>query len=165
MGRILSVVGLPLLLVGCGGGETGFQNTKDDATGAQGNGIAEITPAEVEITDMNWEEGVSSTAVIKVTNIGDAILQVYRYRLTDSADGIFYAEDAEALELSPDSSRELIVGATLNTIDQAFGEARIDTSDPDNLNVYVPLTATPRDWEDEGGDDTGDDDTGSDTGT
>ena len=164
---------LGFALFACGGAETGFTNTPDDATGDLGTGVAEITPLEIFMDDVNWEEGISQSAQIKVTNTGDANLKLYSFGLSNSAEGVLYAEDEDGLELSPGSDREFTVVATLTTFEQMEGEVRVRTSDSDAIDVRIPVTITPVGWEggsDEGGgDDGGTDDTGTagtdDTGT
>lgn len=143
---------LGLALTACDGGETGFTNTPDDATGDQGNGVAEIIPTEIHLEDLDWEQGISQSAQIKVTNAGDANLKIYSYGLSDSADGVLYAEEESNLELSPGADREFTVVATLEEFAQAVGEVRIRTSDSDAIDVRIPVTASPLGWE---GDDTG----------
>ncbi len=168
MTRMMTLTALMgTLLFACDGGETGFQNTSEDATGAQGNGLAEITPLEIELDEMNWEEAISQSAQIKVSNIGDANLKIYDFGLSNSADGVLYADDDSNIELSPGSEREFTVVATLEVNDQIEGELRVRTSDPDNIDVRIPVLVTPMGWEgsDEGGGDEGGDDGGGEDGS
>lgn len=160
--RLTTTTALFFALAGCGGGETGFKVADPDNEQVSGEALLEITRAALEWTDL--PVGISTSEVFKITSSGETDLNLYEVAIVSSAEGQFYMEEAEDIELAPGASREFLVVCTLAAEAEAVGEVRIKSNDPDQLDLRVTLTAHPASG-DSGGSDTGGSDTGgSDTG-
>lgn len=140
-------------LVGCGG-ETGFQNGTGDNATTDASGKMEVYPSELVWTDL--EVGIAESQYMKITSAGDEPLRVYDINVVSTAQGQFYMEPVDEFELEKGHTEEFSVKCTLAEAAEAVGELRIKSSDPDQLDLRLTLTAEPA----EGGE-TGD--TGGDT--
>ena len=156
---------LGLLLLSACGGETGFSHSTSETPTETGSGTAEVYPG-LSLTWTDLVVGEAQSELFKITNTGDKSLTIYKVDLTSNADGQFYVEEIEdELELPPQGDKEFAIVATLTTAAAIEGEARVKTSDAENLDIRIALSGTPAS-DDTGGDDTGGDDTGGDdTGT
>jgi len=150
---------LPLMLA-CGG-EQQFSNNNIDGVGEQGVAELAYAPTEMVFTELNWEEVVSQSADIIITNNGDGNLSLSIVDISDSGGGAFYTTEETSLVLQPDSERAFTVVATLSEFVAAEGELRVKSNDADYLDLRIPLYATPAGWT---GDTKGGQDTGEDTG-
>ncbi len=149
------------LLLGCDS-DTQFSNTDVDGTNEQGVGALSLDPEELVFTDLSWEEGVSQSMDITLTNVGDNNLSISVLDISDSGGGVFYTQDESNIVLQPGGSRDFTVVATLSTYEVAEGKLRVKTNDADYLDHRVPLIAYPVGWDGStsGGEDSGADDTG-----
>jgi len=144
-----------LVFVGCTSGDQQFSESDVDGTNQQGTTKMFLEPTELSFTDLNWEEGVSASMDFTVTNVGAANLELTVIDIADSGDDVFYMVEQTNIIVIPKDSRTFTVAATLNEYIQATGTLRIKANDIDYLDYRMPLTATPIDWVDTGGDDTG----------
>ena len=150
-------------LAACNSGETGFSVANPDNEQVSGSALLELYPATLEWTDLSV--GIATSEVFKITSSGESDLKLYEVAVVSSANGQFYMEEVEDIELAPGASREFLVVCTLAAEATATGEVRIKSNDPDQLDLRVTLTANPAASTDTGGSDTGGSDTGgSDTG-
>lgn len=148
------------LMLACGG-EQQFSNNNVAGVGEQGVAELAYTPAEMVFTELNWEDGVSQSANLTITNNGDGNLSLSIVDISDSGGGAFYTAEETNLVLQPDSERDFTIVATLSEFAAAEGELRVKSNDADYLDLRIPLYATPAGWT---GDTTGGEDTGEDTG-
>jgi hypothetical protein len=144
-------------------GEQGFSHSEKDNDNEQGVGVLEVSPTELLFTDLDWEQAISQSQVVKITNVGENNLALYDVGIVDSGaaelgdEGVFYMGDFSEARLAPGVSAEYDVVATLSEYVVAHGEARIRCNDADAADFRIPLTAVPLGWKgDTGeGDDTG----------
>lgn len=139
-------------LVGCGG-ETGFQSGTGDNATTDATGKMEVYPSELVWTDLSV--GIAESQYLKITSTGDEPLRVYDISVVSSAQGQFYMEPVDEFELEKGHSQEFSVKCTLAALEEAVGELRIKSSDPDQLDLRLTLTADPAasgDTADTGGD-------------
>jgi len=156
------------LMAACSGSETEFTQKAGDPDVPTGTGALTVTPAEVVISELDWEGAIARSVVFVAENTGDGALQIYSIKISNAgaSDGqsVFYIEEQSDIILSPGAVREVTVVATLRTDERIEGEARIKTSAAEASDFRVPLVALPAGWEaptDTGSTDTGSTDTGS----
>ncbi len=129
-----------LAVVACSG-ETSFSDADVETNPDQGSGAMTITPAELTIpVDA---PGVLYSGSIVIASVGKANLQLYQVGLSESADGLFGMEIAEDVILAPGTDKTFTVTAILDTGEIAEGEVRISSNDAAQLEVRVPIHATP----------------------
>lgn len=145
---------LPLLLA-CGG-EQQFTNNNNNGVAEQGVAAMSYAPLEFSFTDLNWEDGVSQSAELVITNNGDGNLSLSVVDISDSGGGAFYTTEETSIVLQPEAERTFTVVATLTEFTDAIGELRVKSNDADYLDLRIPLYATPEGWT---GDTTGGGDT------
>lgn len=153
--RTMTLVSTLIALAGCGDTETGFQQGTGENATEEGAGGLELYPSELVWSDL--EVGVAASQYAKITSVGAEPLKVYEISVVSSAEGQFTVEEIEEFELQPGGEREFTVQCTLSADAPAAGELRIRNNDADQLDLRIPLTATPLGYT--GGD------TGGDTGT
>ena len=141
-------------LAACNSGETGFSVANPDNEQVSGSALLELYPATLEWTDLSV--GIATSEVFKITSSGESDLKLYEVAVVSSANGQFYMEEVEDIELAPGASREFLVVCTLTAEASAAGEVRIKSNDPDQLDIRITLTANPTVATDTGGGDTGD---------
>ncbi len=136
---------LGLLLSACAA-ETSFQNTNDEGEFEQGNGELSHTPEVVEFAEL--QEAVTTSAMLKISSVGENNLVIYEIRILDSGGGVFYMEEAEDVSLAPGTSREFPVTATMTDwAAEATGTVRVKTNDPEAIALEIGCSATPApDW-------------------
>ena len=132
---------VPLLVLGCSG-ETGFSSTPDN-TVIEGTASMEYTPDSLTFEEM--KVGVAKSAIIEVTNTGDAILHIaYGRIVSDDANAYYTDEDANTeLELGIGARREFIIVCELSEETTAAGTFRLTTNDADNPVVDIPMECVP----------------------
>ena len=132
---------VPLLALGCGG-ETGFSSTPDN-TVIEGTASMEYTPDSLAFEEMTV--GVAKSAIIEVTNTGDAILRItYGRIVSDDANAYYTDEDANTeLELGVGGRREFIIVCELSEDAPALGTFRFTTNDADKPVVDIPMACLP----------------------
>ena len=133
-------------LVGCTG-ETGFSKSSDPPLPEEGVGEIDVQPAEIVISDVDWEGGIAKGQVVTVWNLGDNVLQVSDIGLSNNAGGALYCEEVDELNLPPGVSAEFSVLATLTTFEPVEGELRIRSGDVDESNLIIPILAIPLGYE------------------
>ncbi|MFT5681392.1 MAG: hypothetical protein ACI8RZ_002298 [Myxococcota bacterium] len=143
------------LMLACSGGEQQFSNNNPDGVAEQGVAELSYAPLEFAFTDLNWNDGVSQSAELVITNLGDGNLSLTVVDISDSGGGAFYSTEETNLVLQPEADRAFTVVATLTEFTEAVGELRVKSNDADFLDLRIPLYATPEGWTG-GGDDTGD---------
>jgi hypothetical protein len=145
------------LMLACGG-EQQFTNNNTNGVGEQGVAELVYSPLEFTFTDLNWEDNVSKSAELTITNSGDGNLSLSVVDISDSGGGAFYTTEETNLIIAPESERSFTVVATLTEFVAAEGELRVKSNDADYLDLRIPLYATPAGWTGDttGGDDTGD---------
>jgi len=142
--RLLTMAAI--LLAGCDG-ETSFSKTADPPLTEEGVGEIDVQPAEIVISDIEWEAGIAKGQVVTVANLGDNILRVHEIGLTDNGGGALYCEEVDSLDLAPGVSAEFSIVATLTTFEHAEGTLRIQSGDIDESNLIIPILAIPVGYE------------------
>jgi len=152
--RALPLVLVGLVLAGCDG-ETGFTKSSDPPVTQEGTGEIDVQPAEIVISDIEWEQGIAKGQIVTVANLGDNILRVLDIGLSNNGGGALYCEEVGELDLPPGVSAEFSVIATLTTFEHVEGVLRIQSGDVDESTLNIPILAIPLGYE-MPDDDTGD---------
>ena len=164
------LIGLALLNAGCGSGDSNFTKTDEDPKPVDGESIMEVSATELNWTDM--EVGQTYSKDFTISSTGEVDLQLYEARILVGGD-VFYLPEVWKSDqtIARGGSVTMTLTASLDENEPREGSMRIKSNDSTNVELLIPLTATPLGWggsEDTGGDtgepgsDTGD--SGEDTG-
>lgn len=135
-------------LSACASGEQGFGNTEQNSNVDEGNGTLEVSPTELVIEDVLWEDGVAGSGTITVTSVGDGTLRLYDVALSDTGGGALYMVPVdEDINLATGVSRDFVINATLTEYAKVEGSLRIQSNDGEQQLIEVPITALPTGWE------------------
>ena len=134
----MRVYGLILAtVIGCGDNTTNFTQNDPDPTTGGGNPILSLSDENLEFPDL--EVGILGSQTLIVTSSGDATLEISRIRLTNSANEQFYIQEYEVFTLEPESTKEIIVTATLAEEGEIEGELQIRSNHADSRDLRIPL--------------------------
>ena len=136
------------LLAGCagGGGEQNFSQNDDDGEGEQGVADLSLSAEYLVFTEVNYEQVVSKSQPLTVTNIGDNELKVSTIDIADSGGGVFYVFEEHDVIIAPGASEDFEIVATMTQNTPAVGSLRLETNDAEYLNHRLPLCAFPAGW-------------------
>ena len=100
----------------------------------------EVTPSSVDFGQVNVVDGIEVTEVITVSNVGLATLKIADITL-DVGDSAFTFGSISTPQLPPGSTAEIAVSFLPDTAFEFTDSLLIDSNDPDEPTVAVPLLA------------------------
>ncbi len=133
--------------IACNSADQGFSAQATDIYTDNGYASFEVTPQVIIFTEM--EDGITYSSGFTVESTGDAMLQIDKVDITNSAEGVFYIDTSttEDVNLDPGVSREFFVIAQAVTAGVYVGEARIKSNDSSNRDMRIPICAYPLGYE------------------
>ena len=122
----------------------------NDIDEVEGNAAVTWSPAELIFTDMN--PGITYSQPVTMESVGEVDLRTYAARVVDDLDAAFevYEEDTSATT-APGQIHEVLILASIEGDQPAFGSLEIETNDPDQLTFSLPVSAYPTGWTDDSG--------------
>ena len=139
----------PLFSAACGGGESNLTSTEDDPKPVDGEAIMEVSATELTWNDM--EVGQTYSKEFTISSVGQVDLQIYESRILVGGD-VFYLPEVwkKGETLAMGNSITMTLTASLEQNAPREGSMRIKSNDSTNVELIIPLTASPVDWEDPG---------------
>ncbi len=133
------------LLLACGA-ETGFSSQSRDASASSGDAVALVEPASLSFDEV--QVGVLYAQELSVSSLGTDDLLIYSLQIIDDYTESFEignGEGDETVSVEPEDSYSFLVHLTLSEAKTATASLILQTNDPDQLTIEVPLTARPAD--------------------
>ena len=133
------------LLLACSA-ETGFSSQSRDAVASSGDAVALVEPASLSFDEAQVD--VLYAQELSVSSLGADTLLIYSLQIIDDYTESFEignGEGDETVSVEPEDSYSFLVHLTLAEAKTATASLILQTNDPDQLTIEVPLTARPAD--------------------